>query len=232
MIIYGKNTVKEAIIAKRTINIIYLENSFKDKSILALLKNNNIKHQYLTKHELNNISRQGNHQGIVANVQDYSYAPLEALFDGKQKRVVILDQINDPHNFGAIIRTAEAAGIDAIIIKKTRQVAITSTVAKISSGALEYLPIILQTNLNQTINILKDNGFWIVGSTLDGTNNFKEIDKDRSLALIIGSEGFGMGPLLKKNCDYLVKIPMIGKVNSLNASVAAALLIYQMKELV
>lgn len=232
MIIYGKNTVKEAILAKRFVHIIYMEQSFKDASIENLIRKNNIKTKYLSKHDINLKANQGNHQGIVAEVEDYKLYPLDILFDDKEKKIIILDQLEDPHNFGAIIRTAEAAGVDAIIIKKRRQVPITSVVAKIASGALEYIPVIQVANLNQAITKLKENNFWIVGSTLDAKANFKDISKDRSIALIVGNEGFGMSPLLKKACDYLVKIPMEGTVNSLNVSVAAALLIYQMKALI
>lgn len=228
MIIYGKNTVKEAILANRIVHIVYIDNKFNDKAILNLIDEKNIKITKTNKHELNLLTDNGLHQGIVAKVKDYETKLLDILFDGKKKNIVILDKIVDPHNFGAIIRTAEAAGIDALIVSSRGQVKITPTVTKIASGALEYLPIIEVNNLNNAILKLKENNFIIIGAALEGRENFNLVNDEFSKALIIGNEGIGISYLLKKNSDYLVKIPMNGKTNSLNASVAAGLLIYEM----
>lgn len=232
MLIYGKNTVKEAILSKRIVHIIYIDNKFTDKSLLSLIEKHNIKSKSVSKHKLNELSNQGLHQGIVADVEDYQTFPLDILYDGVGKKVLILDKIEDPHNFGAILRTAEAVSMDAVIIAKKGQAGISPLVAKIASGALEYVKIIEVTNLFQTILELKKHHYWIIGSTLDAKDNLKDIDKDLNLALIVGNEGIGMSHILKMNCDHLVKIPMTGKANSLNVSVAAALLMYQMKNLI
>ncbi len=228
MIIYGKNPVKEAILANRAVNIVYIDNKFKDRAIENLIEEYKLTAKRVSKHQLNLLTNNGLHQGIVADVADYQTKPLDSLFDGKQKKVIILDRILDPHNFGAIIRTVEAAGIDAIIIGKKSQVKITPTVCKIASGAVEYVNIIEVANLNRAVEELKANDFFIIGATADGSANFSQVEKSQSLALIIGNEGVGISYMLKQASDYLVKIPMKGKINSLNASVAAALLIFEM----
>lgn len=141
--------------------------------------------------------------------------------------IVILDHIEDPHNFGAIIRTAEAAGVDFVIIPKNRCVKVNATVEKTSAGAIENIKIVMVTNLNNTIKKLKEQGVWIVGTAMDGKDDYTDVDYDLPVALIVGNEGSGMSSLVKKNCDFLVSIPMKGKVNSLNASVATGILIYE-----
>lgn len=231
MIIYGKNTVKEAVLAKRKFHKLWLDEKNTDAKVKQFFDYNGINYRMTSKHELNLMTKDQNHQGMVAEVEDYLYTPLESLFDGTIKQVLILDQVEDPHNLGAIIRSAEAVKIDAIIIAKNRSAEINPTVAKIAVGALEYVKVIQVGNLVQTIKKLKDNGFWVVGTDLDTDKTYHELDPNVSQAVIIGNEGTGMSRLVKLSCDYLVKIPMVGKVNSLNASVAAALLMYQMKKL-
>lgn len=228
MIIYGKNTVKEAILAGRLVHIIYLDNKFSDKAILNLVEEKNLKVKKTNKHELNLLSEDGLHQGIIAKVEDYNNYPLEFLFENNAKNVVILDKVVDPHNFGAIIRTAEAAGIDALIVAPREQAKITPLVSKIASGALEYLKIITVKNLNNAVRLLKENDFIVFGAALEGDESFNIKSKDHKKALIIGNEGAGISFLLKQNSDFLIKIPMRGKTNSLNASVAAGILIYEM----
>ena len=166
----------------------------------------------------------GNHQGIILEIDDYNYSPLDKLL--KKDIIVILDHLEDPHNFGAIIRTCEAAGITSIIIPKDRSVKVNSTVMKTSAGTTENVDIAIVTNLVNTIKTLKDNGFWIIGTDMNGTN-YKEIDYKGKIAIIIGNEGKGLSRLVETNCDFIAKIPMFGKVNSLNASVASALIIYE-----
>lgn len=230
MIIYGKNTVKEAILAKRVVHIVYIDKKFFDRAIFNLIDQDKIKYKKISRHELNLLTNNGIHQGIVADVEDYEKVNLKSLFDGTLKNVVVLDRIVDPHNFGAIIRTAEAAGIDALIVGSKDQAKVNSTVSKIASGALEYLPIIEVNNLSSAVDVLQENNFVVIGSTLDGEENFKEVNvnTEKSRALIIGNEGLGISYTLKNKSDYLVRIPMKGQTNSLNASVAAGLLIYEM----
>lgn len=230
MLIYGKNTAKEAILAKRSVYICYLDHKFKDKAVENLLDEHNIKIKRVTKETLNTFSNNGLHQGIVLEVEDYQVGSLEDLIDKNPKDVLMLDRIEDPHNFGAIIRTAEAAGLVDIIIAERGQAQISSLIAKIASGALEHVRIYKVNNLYQTILKLKEHNYFIIGSSLDGSSD--PIDPDLKKVLIVGNEGEGMSHILKRHSDFLVKIPMVGKSNSLNASVAAALLIYKIKNLI
>ena len=171
------------------------------------------------------------YQGIVVEINEYEYLDLDELIlllkDKEYPAIAILDGIEDPHNFGAILRSGDALGIDGYIIASNRQVGLTSTVAKVSTGAIEYVPVCEVTNLNMTISDLKKEGFWVVGLELDGKIDYRKQDYHGKIAVVIGSEGRGISKLVKENCDFLVRIPMYGKVNSLNASVSAGLLLYQ-----
>lgn len=228
MIIYGKNVIKEAILNKRKIYEIYVDEKLNDFKYVNFLKDNKLKINYTNKGFLNNLTNNAIHNGVVANVEDYKFKSLNEVIDSNKRQVfLMLDEIYDPHNLGAIIRTAEASGIDGIIIGRKHQTPITGVVAKTSSGAIEHINLILVSNLYQTILNLKKENFYIVGSALETENSYKEIPKDKSLLLIVGSEDKGLRPLIKKDCDLIVKIPMKGRVNSLNVSVAAALLMYE-----
>lgn len=227
MYIYGKNPVREAIYAKRDIYELYLDNKFNDYKYIEFLKENDIKFNRINKGELNNLTNNGIHQGIVAKIKPYEYKTLKDVIKKNEKqRFLILDGINDPHNFGAIIRTAEATKLDGIIVPRKNQAPLTSVVAKVSSGAIEHVNIIEVNNINNAIKELKENNIWIVGTDGNAKKEFTEIDKSLSLAIVMGNEGFGIRPLVRRNCDILVNIPMYGKVNSLNVSVAAALMLY------
>lgn len=229
MYIYGKNVVVETIKNNKKINKALICNDFNDKNIISMLQKNNICIEYLTKKEILRIDNNLN-QGIILSVPDYEYCELDDLFVNDKPFIVILDHLEDPHNFGAIIRTCEAAGVDGIIIPKDRSVSVNSTVMKTSAGALNNIKICMVTNLNDAIKKLKENGIWIVGTDMDSNIQYSSVDYDIPIALIIGSEGFGMSRLIKESCDYIVNIPMKGKVNSLNASVAAGILIYKILE--
>ena len=167
----------------------------------------------------------GVHQGILLYIPDYQYSSIETAYNDDV--VVILDHLEDPHNLGAIIRTCEAAGIRSIILPKDRQVQINATVMKTSVGTLDNMNMISVTNLVNSINKLKENGFWIVGTALENSVDFKTIDYSGKIALVIGNEGSGISNIVANNCDFLAKIPMYGKTNSLNASVAAGIMIYE-----
>ena len=225
MYIYGKNVVNEVLKTDKYIKEAIIYNQFSDKSIIDKLKFKNIPIKFLEKHEIDKIV-DGNHQGIVLKVDDYDYCSIEELVNKDDALVIILDHLEDPHNFGAIIRTCEAAGVDGIIIPKNRSVEVNSTVMRTSVGALEHVKIAQVTNLRNTIEYLKKKGFWIIGTDMDGTN-YKEIDYSGKVAIITGSEGFGMSRIVKENCDFIATIPMKGKVNSLNASVATAIIVYE-----
>lgn len=222
MYIYGKNVIKEYLKSKNKIYGVYAYKEFDDKEILDGLKNNKIK--FLEKYELDKMIK-GNHQGIILEVEDFKYADIEDIIR-ENGTIVMLDHIEDPHNFGAIIRTCEAAGIDGIIIPKNRSVEVNETVIRTSVGASNYMKIALVTNLSSTIKYLKDKGYWFIGTDMDG-NNYRELDYKGSICLVIGSEGNGISRIVKESCDFIATIPMKGKVNSLNASVAAGIVIYE-----
>ena len=222
MYVYGKNVAKEILSKKQKINKALLYNNFSDNEIISALKKQNVKIKCLTKDELNKIET-GNQQGIILEVDDYKYATLDELTDSV---IVMLDHLEDPHNFGAIIRTCEAAGIKNIIIPKDRSVKVTSSVIKVSVGAIENVKIAVVNNLVNTIKELKQKGYWIIGTDMKGTD-YKKIDYSGKIVLVIGNEGKGLSRLTEENCDFMASIPMRGKVNSLNASVAAALIIYE-----
>ena len=170
---------------------------------------------------------EGLHQGIILYVRDYQYYTLEDVLKKNPTFIVMLDHIEDPHNFGAIIRTCEAAGVDAIIIPKDRQVQVNGTVMKTSVGTLEQMKIVQVSNLASTIDFLKENGFWVVGTALENSVDYRDVDYYGKIVLIIGNEGSGISKLVRKKCDFIAKIPMYGTTNSLNASVASGIMIYE-----
>lgn len=223
MIVFGKNVAKEVIDSKKEIKKVFLSKNFDDKGILNYLENNNIKTIKMDKKELDK-KYKGNNQGIVLEIEDFKYGKLDDLLN--DRFIVILDHLEDPHNLGAIIRTCEAAGVDAIIIPKRRGVEINSTVMKVSAGALNNVKIIEANSLAQTIDKLKDYGFWIYGTDMDGTT-YTDVVYDTRTCLVIGAEGNGISRLVSDKCDFIISIPMVGKINSLNASVAAGITIYE-----
>ena len=223
MHVYGKNVAKELLQNPKTIKKAYIYENFNDEEILNKIKQANIPCKFLDKKALDNIE-EGNHQGIILDIDDYKYCYLDELLN--RDIVIILDHLEDPHNFGAIIRTCEAAGINSIIIPKDRSVKVNSTVMKTSAGTLERVDICMVTNLVSTIKQLKEHGFWIIGTDMEGTD-YRKIDYKGKIAIVIGNEGKGLSRLTEENCDFIAKIPMYGTVNSLNASVAAALVIYE-----
>ncbi len=225
MYIYGKNVVTEYIKNNKKIQKAYIYKNFNDEFIISALQKRNIGIKLVEKRELDQLAN-GMHQGVILNVPDYEYANLEELFVNENPLLVILDHLEDPHNFGAIIRTCEAAGVDGIIIPKDRSVSVNSTVIKVSTGAIDHIKIACVTNLNQTIKELKQNGFWIVGTDMEGTN-YDQIDYTGKLAIVIGNEGSGMSRLVQESCDFIAKIPMQGTVNSLNASVATGIIVFE-----
>ena len=228
MIVSGRNNVKEILknfSDKKMIKEVICTKNFNEKDILSLIEKRNLNVKYKEKWELDKLAK-NNHQGIIMVTSDFSYTSLEDLVS-TSKKLVILDHLEDPHNLGAIIRTVEASGVDGIIIPKNRTVDVNETVMKTSVGALFNVQISQVTNLNQTIKMLKKEGFWIVGTDMDGVD-YKTIEYPDKCVLIIGSEGFGMSRLIKESCDYVVSIPMNGKINSLNASVAAGIMIYEL----
>ena len=228
MNVFGKNVAKELLANNRKIKKVILQNGFNEQSIINDIESKNIPIEYIEKRQIDRLES-GNHQGIILVIDDYKYIDEKDMLNnlGDNPFIVILDHLEDPHNFGAIIRTCEAAGVDYIIIPKNRSVSVNSTVMKVSTGALDNVKIACVTNLNNTIKKLQEKGVWIVGTDMEDSEPYDEIDYKTPTALIIGSEGFGMSDLVKKNCDFIARIPMNGKVNSLNASVAAGIMIYE-----
>lgn len=232
--IEGRNPVIEAIKNDREIDKIMIANGAKEgsiKKIVAMAKEKNIVIQYVDRNKLDEISTSHSHQGVIANVSEYRYYELDELIKtveekGEDPFFIILDEITDPHNLGSIIRTADAVGAHGVIIPKRRSVHITPTVAKASAGAVEYVPVCKVTNIVNTIKTLKDHGLWIAAADMDG-QTFYEQNLTGPIGLVIGSEGFGISRLVKKNCDFTVKMPMVGNVTSLNASVAGSILLYE-----
>ena len=229
MLVSGRNNVKEIlknISMKNKIKRAICSKNFNELDILSLIEKQRIPLIYKEKWELDKLAK-NNHQGIIMEVEEFNYTDLNDLLTDSKCRLVILDHLEDPHNLGAIIRTCEAAGINGIILPKNRSVDVNETVMKTSVGALYNVKIAQVTNLNQTIKKLKDLGFWIFGTDMDGVD-YTSVSYPEKTVLIIGSEGFGMSRLVKESCDMIVKIPMNGKINSLNASVAAGIMIYEL----
>lgn len=234
--IIGRHPVVSALRGKQEINKVFLQNGIHkdEKSVEEIIKLAKKKHLVISmvpKQKLDLLSDHQNHQGVVLSISPYKYASIDDLFehsknDDTEPFFLILDNIEDPHNLGSIIRTADAAGVTGIIIPKHRAVGLTATVAKTSAGAIERVPVARVTNLINTVNELKDRGVWIFGTDIKGTD-YRHWDAKGSSAVVIGNEGKGISPLLKKNVDEMLTIPMIGNLQSLNASVAAGLLMYQ-----
>lgn len=225
MFIYGKNVINEVLKNERNIKEAILYKKIVNQEIIDKLNKHHVPIKYVEKHDLDRLV-DGNHQGIVFKVDDYKYVDIDSLLIKENPLLVILDHLEDPHNFGAIIRTCEAAGVDGIIIPKNRTVEVNSTVMRTSVGALDNVKITQVTNLKNTINYLKKKGFWIVGTDMDGTD-YTKIDYTGKIAIVTGSEGFGMSRIVRESCDFIATIPMKGKINSLNASVATAIVVYE-----
>ncbi len=231
----GRNAVLELLQSGKDINKIYVQNGEMHGSIhkiLAIAKEKKIIVVKVDKQKLNEMSQTENHQGVIAVVPPYEYCEVEDILEEAKKKeespfIVILDGIEDVHNLGSIIRTAETAGVHGIIIPKRRSALVNSTVKKTSAGAVEHMKIARVNNLNETIKYLKEQGIWVCGTDMQTKTYYYEQDLTGPIAIVIGSEGFGMSRLVKENCDFIVKIPMKGKITSLNAAVSAGIVIYE-----
>lgn len=224
MLIYGKNSCYEYLKNKKKVDSLYLDMDFSDKKIISLIENLKLEPHFVTKYQLDQLAKE-NHQGIIIDVGEYEYSDLDEIIKDNGL-IVILDHLEDTHNFGAIIRTCVAAGVDGIIIPKDRSVSVNSTVMKTSSGTAVNMKICMVTNLNQTINYLKDKGYWIYSADMDG-EVYTDVKYDGSVALVIGNEGKGVSELVRKSSDYVISIPMSEKCESLNASVTAGIIVYE-----
>lgn len=233
-IIAGRNAVMEALRSKRSINKILLQDGAKGGSvseIIALAKERSLNLEFVKADKLDKLAPGIRHQGVAALVAPIEFQSLESVFGKAESRqeepfLILLDELQDPQNVGAIIRTADAAGVHGILLPKRRSCPLNAVVAKISAGAVEYVPVVQIGNIVQTIKELQDRGCWVVGADMDGSTYY-ETNLKGPLVLVIGAEGKGLGHLVKQNCDAVVSIPMVGGVSSLNASNAAAILMYE-----
>lgn len=225
--IYGINASIATIKNNDNCEIFLLENNYR---MIKYLKEIHRKFKFIGKEEMERLCNSSNHQGIVVLVNDFKCLSLEELLIDINKPyplLLMLDGIEDPHNFGAILRTADGVGVDGVIISKHRSAPLNSVVAKVSTGAINYVKIAQVTNLNQAITKLKKSGFWIVGTDANTEVSYTSVDYKIPIVLVVGSEGYGISKLVLEKCDYKVKIPMIGRVSSLNVSVATAIILYQ-----
>ena len=230
----GRNAVMEALKGSRSVNKLMIANGSTEgsiKEIIAVAKEKSVNIQYWDRSKLDSIARGIRHQGVLAQVAPVQYAELEDILQVAKDRneppfIVLLDELEDPHNLGAILRTADAAGVHGVLIPKHRSCPLSATVAKTSAGAVEHVPVARVGNLVQTIKKLKQEGLWVAAADMDG-KDYYDTDLTGPLLLIIGSEGQGVGRLVKEQCDFVVRIPMVGKINSLNASVAGSILMYE-----
>lgn len=233
-VIEGINVVLEAFRSGRTIDRLFVQDGLTDgpvRTIVREAKKQKVVIDFVNKDRLDEMSKTGHHQGVIAYTAAYSYSTIDDMFALAKERdedpfFIILDEIEDPHNIGAIIRTAEVAGAHGVILPQRRSPGLTATVAKASAGALNFLPVAKVTNINQTIEELKQRGMWFVCADMGGTNMY-DLNLTGPIGLVIGNEGSGVGSLVKKNCDMVASIPMKGQIDSLNASVACAVLTYE-----
>jgi len=226
MLVCGKNVAREILKSNYKINNIYILNTFDNEELFKLINKRKLNVIKKTMSEMDKMTREL-HQGIIIEIEDYKYYTMEEIEkDENSNFILILDHIEDPRNFGAIIRTAECAGVNYIIIPNKRTVEVTTTVVKTSSGALANMKIVQVANLRNAIEKLKKNNYWIIGTDADGEDYLK-VNYEGKVALVIGSEGNGLKQIVKSSCDRVVSLPLKGEVNSLNASVAAGIMIYE-----
>ena len=229
--VYGKNVVRQLISEQKKIYEILIQEGLSDKELEASIKKANIPMKVMKRQKMDQFLNASNHQGIAASIDDYkTYSVdeiIQAIPQGKQPLLVMLDGLEDPHNLGAILRTCDCIGVDGVIIGKHRSVQLTPTVAKVSTGAIDTIKVAIVTNLVQTIDSLKEKGYWVAGADIENSRDYREGQYDVPLLLVVGSEGFGISKLVRKNCDYCISLPMKGKVTSLNASVACGILLYE-----
>lgn len=234
-VLVGRNAVTEALKSGRGINKLWIASGDREGSvaeIAALAKERGIVVQYVERAKIEALAGGHRHQGVLAYVAPVPYAELEDILKAAEAKgeapfLVLLDELEDPHNLGALLRTADATGVHGILIPKRRSVSLNATVAKTSAGAVEYVPVARIGNIAQTLKKLKEKGFWVAGADMDGEKAYYEADLTGPLVLVVGSEGKGMSRLTKEACDFIVRMPMVGRINSLNASVAGSILMYE-----
>jgi len=227
--IYGRNTCLNRIKNEQDIKKIYIQEGLRNPLILEAIKDK--QYETVSRSKLDRLCGSENHQGVVCEIESYDYLDFNELVkrtsDEEYPLIVMLDGVNDPHNLGAIMRTCEAIGCKSIIVPKHNSVGLTNVVAKVSTGAIEKVRVAEVTNLTTTLKKLKEEGFWVVGAEANGNVDYRKVDYKTKIVLVLGSEGFGVSRLVFEQCDYKVSLPMVGTINSLNVSNAAAILLYQ-----
>lgn len=222
-LIWGKNAINEALKNDRILKAYIV----KDSAYAKIFDANKIVYKLVKKHDLDLMSNYQNHQGVVAEIKAYKLYTVDEMLKEKNGLIIVLDGLKDPHNLGAILRTADSVGADGVIYKRHNSVKLNPTVAKVSSGAIEYVKVAEVINIVQTLKMLKSAGYWVVGTDASAEKAYTELDFNMNTVLVIGSEGEGISRLVKEECDFLISLPMLGHVNSLNASVAAGIMMYQ-----
>ncbi|MGL5541082.1 MAG: 23S rRNA (guanosine(2251)-2'-O)-methyltransferase RlmB [Erysipelotrichaceae bacterium] len=229
--VYGRNVVKQLLKDGKQVHEIVILEGLKDRDLEQSVQRAKVNVRTMGRKKMDQLLQTDNHQGIAALIDDYKMYSLEevlhAIPNGKMPLLLMLDGIEDPHNLGAMLRISDAIGVDGIIIGKHRSVSLTPTVAKVSTGAIDTVKVAQVTNLVKTIETLKEKGYWVIGSDLENSKDYTQGTYDVPLVLVIGNEGAGMSQLVKKNCDYCISLPMIGTVQSLNASVACGIMLYE-----
>jgi 23S rRNA (guanosine2251-2'-O)-methyltransferase len=234
-VIVGRNAVTEALKSGRAVNRLLVaegDGQGSIREIVRLARESGAIVETVARSKIEAAARGFRHQGVLAYTSPVDYMPLDELLEAARAKsdapfLLLLDELEDPHNLGAILRTADAVGVDGVLIPRRRSCPLSATVAKTSAGAVEYVPVARIGNIAQTIKALKDEGFWIIGADMDGTTDYFDADLTGATVLVVGSEGRGISRIVRDNCDILVKIPMLGKINSLNVSVAGAVLMYE-----
>ncbi len=234
-VVVGRNVVAEALKSGRAVNRLLVadeDGQGSVREIIRLARESGAVVEMGARSQIEAIARGLRHQGVLAYTSPVDYTPLDELLESARAKsdapfLLLLDELEDPHNLGAILRTADAVGVDGVLIPKRRSCPLSATVAKTSAGALEYVPVARIGNIAQTIKALKQEGFWIVGADMDGTVDYFDADLTGATVLVVGNEGRGISRLVRESCDILVRIPMLGKINSLNVSVAGAVLMYE-----
>lgn len=225
---FGRNPVRESLEAGN-VKVLYVSSRLQNDKLAVLAQSKQVPVKFVSDNELTSMAQNPTHQGFVAMCEDFATSSLEDLIKGASSKkfplLLILDGIEDPHNFGAILRDCDAFGVDGVIVKSRGEAPLNGTVAKVSAGAINYVKVAVVVNLSQTLEKLKASGYWIVASDGSAKQSYTEVDYKSPIALVVGSEGFGIAPLVLKNSDFIVKIPMLGHVNSLNASVATGILL-------
>ena len=234
-VVVGRNAVTEALKSGRAVNRLLVaegDGQGSIREIVRLARESGATVETVARSKIEAVARGFRHQGVLAYTSPVDYMPLDELLEAARAKsdapfLLLLDELEDPHNLGAILRTADAVGVDGVLIPRRRSCPLSATVAKTSAGAVEYVPVARIGNIAQTIKALKDEGFWIIGADMDGTTDYFDADLTGATVLVVGSEGRGISRIVRDNCDILVKIPMLGKINSLNVSVAGAVLMYE-----